>query len=61
MYSADIWNVLFLVPFEYLKMWLDLPWMIVLADFRQGVFLCAMATFWAVFVGEHHSYDNVNN
>ena len=41
-------------------MWLDVPWMIVLTDFRQGVFFCALATFWAVFVGEHRSYDNVS-
>ena len=55
-----VYHVLDLVPFEYLKLWFDLPWTVVLADFRQGLFLCAMATFWAVFVAEHRSYDNVN-
>ncbi|XP_065905012.1 protein wntless-like [Dysidea avara] len=48
------------LPLEYLKLWYDLPWMVVLNDFRQGLFLCALAFFWAVFIGEHQNYDNLS-
>ncbi|XP_066997496.1 protein wntless [Anabrus simplex] len=40
-------------PLEYLTLSLDMPFMILLGDIRQGVFYAALLSFWLIFVGEH--------
>lgn len=45
------------LPFEYLTLWFDLPFMNFLSDLRQGAFYCVVLCFWLVFVGEHGLQD----
>ena len=42
-------------PLEYLSLYFDCPWLLVVNDFRQGLFIAAMFTFWITFVNEHHA------
>ena len=42
-------------PLEYLSLYFDCPWLLVVNDFRQGLFIAAMFTFWIIFVSEHHA------
>lgn len=41
------------VPIEYLTLFFDLPFMTFLNDLRQGLFYCALFSFWIIFFGEH--------
>ncbi|XP_075219364.1 wnt ligand secretion mediator [Lycorma delicatula] len=40
-------------PLELLTMAYDMPFMLLLADIRQGIFYAALLSFWLVFAGEH--------
>ncbi|CAL1290351.1 unnamed protein product [Larinioides sclopetarius] len=40
-------------PLEYLTLWIDMPFMILLSDIRQGVFYASLLSFWLIFCGEH--------
>ena len=42
-------------PLEYLSLYFDCPWLLVVNDFRQGLFIAAMFMFWIIFVSEHHA------
>jgi hypothetical protein len=44
-------------PLEMLSLYLDLPWMLVVDDFRQGLLISALFSFWILFVGEHTAGD----
>ncbi|GIY49618.1 protein wntless [Caerostris extrusa] len=41
------------LPLEYLSLWMDMPFMILLSDIRQGFFYAALLSFWLIFCGEH--------
>lgn len=41
------------VPIELLTLYLDLPFMPLLQDIRQGFFYAVLLSFWLVFAGEH--------
>ncbi|XP_035233906.1 protein wntless-like isoform X2 [Stegodyphus dumicola] len=41
------------LPLEYLSLWIDMPFMILLSDIRQGIFYASLLSFWLVFCGEH--------
>lgn len=41
------------LPLEYLTLYFDLPFMLLLSDIRQGVFYAMLLSFWMVFAGEH--------
>lgn len=40
-------------PLEYLTLYFDMPYMLLLNDVRQGVFYALLLSFWLVFAGEH--------
>ena len=40
-------------PVEMLSLLYDIPWMLVVDDFRQGLLISSLFLFWIVFVGEH--------
>ncbi|XP_050089191.1 protein wntless isoform X2 [Anopheles aquasalis] len=41
------------LPLEYLTLFFDMPFMLLLSDIRQGVFYATLLSFWLVFAGEH--------
>ncbi|GLH11570.1 hypothetical protein R5R35_006830 [Gryllus longicercus] len=41
------------VPLEYLTLYVDMPFMVLLGDIRQGIFYAVLLSFWLVFAGEH--------
>lgn len=41
------------LPLEYLTLFFDMPYMLLLSDIRQGVFYAMLLSFWLVFAGEH--------
>ncbi|KAJ1519503.1 hypothetical protein ONE63_004788 [Megalurothrips usitatus] len=40
-------------PLEYLTLYFDMPFMLLLGDIKQGIFYSALLSFWLVFAGEH--------
>ncbi|KAF5291570.1 hypothetical protein FQR65_LT01883 [Abscondita terminalis] len=40
-------------PLEFLTLYFDMPYMLLLSDIRQGVFYAALLSFWIIFAGEH--------
>ncbi|CAD5113525.1 DgyrCDS2687 [Dimorphilus gyrociliatus] len=40
-------------PIEWLTLGMKIPFMLLLNDIRQGIFYCALLSFWIVFCGEH--------
>ncbi|XP_055690436.1 protein wntless [Lutzomyia longipalpis] len=41
------------IPVELLSLFVDMPFMLLLADIRQGIFYATLLSFWLVFAGEH--------
>jgi len=41
------------VPLEYLTLWVEMPFMLLLGDLKQGIFYAMLLSFWLVFAGEH--------
>lgn len=41
------------LPLEYLTLLLDMPFMLLVSDIRQGIFHAVLLSFWLVFAGEH--------
>ncbi|CAG2107629.1 unnamed protein product, partial [Medioppia subpectinata] len=41
------------IPLELLSLWFDIEFMSFLCDLRQGIFHCALLSFWIIFIGEH--------
>ncbi|XP_023226791.1 protein wntless-like isoform X2 [Centruroides sculpturatus] len=41
------------LPLEFLTLFIEMPFMLLLADIRQGIFYAALLSFWLVFCGEH--------
>jgi hypothetical protein len=41
------------VPLEYLTLHIEMPFMLLLSDMKQGIFYSMLLSFWLVFAGEH--------
>ncbi|XP_037933683.1 protein wntless [Teleopsis dalmanni] len=41
------------LPLEYLSLYIEMPYMLLLSDIRQGIFYALLLSFWLVFAGEH--------
>nr|NVI79943.1 wntless [Cucujiformia] len=41
------------LPIEYLTLYFEMPYMLLLSDIRQGIFYAMLLSFWLVFAGEH--------
>ncbi|XP_055374677.1 protein wntless [Condylostylus longicornis] len=41
------------MPMEYLTLFFEMPFMLLLSDIRQGIFYAMLLSFWLVFAGEH--------
>ncbi|XP_052101149.1 protein wntless homolog [Mytilus californianus] len=41
------------LPIEWLTFWLNIPFMLLLNDIRQGAFYAMLLSFWIIFTGEH--------
>ena len=48
-------------PIEMLTLYLNIPWMLVIDDFRQGLLISSLFFFWIVFVGEHTAVSHVTS
>ena len=46
--------VLMNAPIEYLNQWIDFPWMVLINNARNGLFLWALLSLWIVFPSEYH-------
>ncbi|XP_029839434.1 protein wntless isoform X1 [Ixodes scapularis] len=41
------------IPLEFLTLWLNMPFMLLMSDIRQGIFYATLLSFWLIFCGEH--------
>jgi len=41
------------LPLEYLTLFVEMPFMLLLGDMKQGIFYSMLLSFWLVFAGEH--------
>jgi hypothetical protein len=41
------------IPVDWLTLWIDMPFMVLYSDIRQGIFYSVLLCFWVIFAGEH--------
>nr|CCI61364.1 Wntless/Evi membrane protein [Platynereis dumerilii] len=41
------------LPVEWMTLWFNMPFMLLLSDIRQGIFYSILLCFWIIFAGEH--------
>lgn len=49
------------VPLEFLTLWINMPFMLLMSDIRQGIFYATLLSFWLIFCGEHLMDDVERN
>lgn len=49
------------LPVEWLTLWINMPFMLLLTDIRQGIFYAILLCFWIIFAGEHMMDSLVRN
>ncbi|XP_030372992.1 protein wntless [Scaptodrosophila lebanonensis] len=49
------------LPLEYLSLGIEMPYMLLLSDVRQGIFYAMLLSFWLVFAGEHMLIQDAPN
>ncbi|KAH8339503.1 hypothetical protein KR074_010786 [Drosophila pseudoananassae] len=49
------------LPLEYLSLAVEMPYMLLLSDIRQGIFYAMLLSFWLVFAGEHMLIQDAPN
>ncbi|XP_064545235.1 protein wntless [Drosophila montana] len=49
------------LPLEYLTLDIEMPYMLLLSDVRQGIFYAMLLSFWLVFAGEHMLIQDTPN
>ncbi|EDW79572.1 uncharacterized protein Dwil_GK20551 [Drosophila willistoni] len=49
------------LPLEYLTLGLEMPYMLLLSDIRQGIFYAMLLSFWLIFAGEHMLIQDSGN
>ncbi|KAH8360445.1 hypothetical protein KR200_005068 [Drosophila serrata] len=49
------------LPLEYLSLVVEMPYMLLLSDIRQGIFYAMLLSFWLVFAGEHMLIQDAPN
>ncbi|XP_064476876.1 protein wntless-like [Ornithodoros turicata] len=48
-------------PLEFLTLWINMPFMLLMGDIRQGIFYATLLSFWLIFCGEHLMDDIERN
>lgn len=53
LFALGITMTMLNLPIEWLTFWLNMPFMLLLNDIRQGAFYAMLLSFWIIFTGEH--------
>lgn len=51
-FLGNLLSVAFIVPFELLSLYFDVPWIVLLNDFRHGLLIGGICVFFTVFISK---------
>lgn len=52
--------ILFLVPIEFLTLYFNIPFMLLIQEIKQVIFYATLFLFWLIFVNEHFNVSIYN-